>query len=173
MAQQPWGSLPVHKGGVCSRLQPSPAVSGRLQPSPAVSSLKGASGFPLTIVNWPFVNCQLSIGFESIVNCYLDWSQLGSKSDPLVFHWQSIGNPLASQWQLAIGTWQLQLAAWLPGWGLETGGWGLVAGDWWLEACGQGLGWLVGWGWASWLDACLLAWLAGSWRLVAGDWPGW
>ena len=71
-----------------------------------------------------------------------------------------------------------QLGAW--GWGLGAGGWGLgsglvvcLFGDWWLEARGQGLGWLVGSGWASWLDACLLAWLAGSWRLVAGDWPGW
>ena len=120
---------------VWGRLQPSPAVSGRLRPSPAVSSLKGASGFPLTIVNWPFVNCKLSIEFESIVNCQLDSSQLGSKSDPLVFHWQSIGNPLAT------GNWQL--AAWLLGWGLETGGWGLVAGGSWARAwlaSGFGLG---------------------------------
>ena len=48
-----------------------------------------------------------------------------------------------------------------------------MVGDWWLEALGQGLGWLVGSGWASWLDVCLLVWLAGSWRLVVGDWTGW
>ena len=40
--------------------------------------------------------------------------------------------------------------------GLEAGGWQLLARDWWLEARGQGLGWLValGWvglGWAGWL----------------------
>ena len=137
VAHQLWESLPVHKlssprqlwpnspGGhyrstrvgfaaVSGRLRPSPAVSSRLRPSPAVSSLKGASGFPLIIVNRPFVNCKL------------DSSHLASKSDPLVFHWQSIGN-----WQLA---------AWLLGWGPETGGWGLetigwrrVAGDRWIR----------------------------------------
>ena len=104
---------------VSGRLQPSPAVSGRLQPSPAVSSLKGASGSPLKIVNCPFANCQL------------DSNQVASKSDPVVFHWQSI-----STWQvrsclvawLEIGDWGLVVEAWLPGSVLDTGDWGLVAG---------------------------------------------
>ena len=44
-----------------------------------------------------------------------------------------------------------------------------MVGDWWLEARGQGLGWLVGWEWDSWLSGCLPAWLAG-WELEIGGW---
>ena len=89
-----WG---VGSAAVTGCLQPSPAVSGCLRPSPAVSVLEDATLFPLKIVNCPF--CQWSTGFESsspFVNCQLDSSQVASKSDPLVFHWQSIGT-----WQLA------------------------------------------------------------------------
>ena len=110
---------------VSGRLRPFPAVSGRLQPSPAVSSLKGASGFPLKIVNWPLINGEL------------DSNQLASKSDPLVFHWQTISNSLeVGGWELVAGDWLLEPHGW---WKWASLAW-LVAGDWWLEARGQGLG---------------------------------
>ena len=99
---------------VSGRLQPSPAVSSRLRPSPAVSGLKGASGFPLKIVNWPLVNGKL------------DSNQLASKSDPLVFHRQTISNSLeAGGWELVAGDWLLGLHSW---WKWVSPAW-LVAGD--------------------------------------------
>ena len=87
---------------------------------------------PLKIVNGPVVDCQLGS------------SQVASKSDALVCHWQSIGD-----WQLA---------AYLLGWGLETGGWGLVAG-------GSG----AMFHWQSFGDWQLAAWLPG-WELETGGW---
>ena len=51
------------------------------------------------------------------------------------------------------------------GFACMAGGWRLVAGDWWLEARGQGLGWLVAWGWGCWLAG----WLAG-WELETAGW---
>ena len=67
---------------------------------------------------------------------------------------------LASSNWLVTGDWWLGIGGWglLAGdcW-LETGGWRPVAVGWWLVAREQGLGWLVGWKWASWLSGCLPA----------------